>query len=96
VADQLASHIKAEIRVTVLGHIQRGGLPIAFDRVLATEMGVKAFELADSAQFGKMVSYARNTLVAIPIADAVRELKQIAPDNYLVKTARYLGVSLGD
>ncbi len=96
VADQLASHIKAEIRVTVLGHIQRGGLPIAFDRVLATEMGVKAFELADSAQFGKMVSYARNTLVTIPIADAVRELKRIAPDNYLIKTARYLGVSLGD
>ncbi|MFH1594188.1 MAG: ATP-dependent 6-phosphofructokinase [Candidatus Omnitrophota bacterium] len=66
-----------ETRVTVLGHIQRGGTPSAFDRVLATRFGVKAVELALSGDFGKMASLKGNEIVGVPIEDAVGTLKTV-------------------
>ena len=86
----------AQIRTAVLGHVQRGGTPIAFDRILATAMGVKAFEMVQSSSFGNMVSFKNNELIEVPLSSAVSEYNHISLDNYLIKTARKLGISFGD
>ena len=85
-----------QIRTTILGHIQRGGTPIAFDRILATSMGVKAFEMVQEGAFGCMVSYRNNRIDSVPLAEAVKENKQVSPDHYLVNVARSTGISFGD
>lgn len=71
-----------ETRVTVLGHIQRGGSPTAFDRILGTRFGVKAFELVKEEKFGHMVSLQGRQIVSVPLADAVGQLKTVPPDYY--------------
>lgn len=71
-----------ETRVTVLGHIQRGGSPTAFDRVLGTRFGVKALELVLSGQWGKMVSLKGNAIVEVPIEMATAKLKTVDPNLY--------------
>lgn len=71
-----------ETRVTVLGHIQRGGSPTAFDRILGTRFGVKAFELVKQEKFGCMVSLQGREIVSVPLADAVGQLKTVPPDYY--------------
>ena len=87
---------KAQIRTTILGHIQRGGTPVAFDRILATAMGVKAFELVKEEAFGRMVSFRNNQIESVPLEAAVKENKFVSPNHYLVKTARKMGISFGD
>lgn len=87
---------EADIRETVLGHIQRGGTPIAFDRVLALQFGVKAFEMVLEQKFGRMVSYKNNDIVDVPIIDAITHYNYVDTESYLVKTARGLGISFGD
>ena len=82
VAHELGKRTGFETRVTVLGHIQRGGTPTAFDRVLATRFGVKSVELILSGDFGKMVSLKSNKIVDVPIKDAVGELKTVDPKLY--------------
>ncbi len=71
-----------ETRVTVLGHIQRGGSPTAFDRVLGTRFGVKAVELALEGKFGMMVSLQGNRIVDVPLEEATGKLKTVDPDLY--------------
>jgi ATP-dependent phosphofructokinase / diphosphate-dependent phosphofructokinase len=71
-----------ETRVTVLGHIQRGGSPTAFDRVLGTRFGVKAFEMAKEGKFGHMVSLQGRKMVPVPLAEAVGSLKTVPQDYY--------------
>ena len=71
-----------ETRVTVLGHIQRGGSPTAFDRILGTRFGVKAFELVKQEKFGCMVSLQGREIVTVSLADAVGQLKTVPPDYY--------------
>lgn len=71
-----------ETRVTVLGHIQRGGSPTAFDRILGTRFGVKAFELVKEGKFGSMVSLQGRNIVAVPIAEAVGQLKTVPAEYY--------------
>ncbi|MFA5007722.1 MAG: ATP-dependent 6-phosphofructokinase [Candidatus Omnitrophota bacterium] len=66
-----------ETRVTVLGHIQRGGSPTAFDRVLGTRFGVKAYELVKNKKFGKMVSLKGNEIVDVPLEEATKSLKTL-------------------
>jgi len=61
---------KHSMRVTVLGHLQRGGVPIAFDRILATQFGVKAFELVLEKKFGEMVSYRHPNITSVPLKEA--------------------------
>jgi len=86
----------ASIRVTVLGHLQRGGIPIAFDRLLATQFGVKAFEMVLDKDFGKMVSYRHPKIVSVPLEEATRHYNYVGKDSNLLKTARGIGMSLGD
>jgi 6-phosphofructokinase 1 len=66
-----------ETRVTILGHIQRGGTPTAYDRVLATRFGVEAIDAAHQGDFGTMVALRGPDIVRVPLADAVRELKTV-------------------
>lgn len=85
-----------DIRVSVLGHLQRGGTPIAYDRVLASEFGVKAFELAKAGDFGKMVAYKHPEVISVTLEEALKEPHLVSPDSFLVKTAKGLGIAFGD
>jgi phosphofructokinase-like protein len=86
----------AQVRTAVLGHIQRGGTPVAFDRILATAMGVKAYELVRDGHFGQMVSYQGYAMGSVPLSEVTKGNKFIAPNNYLLGVARSLGISFGD
>lgn len=90
------SGCEAQVRTTILGHIQRGGTPMAFDRILASAMGVKAFDLVKNGQFGEMVALQNNEITSVSIVDAVKDYNHVNLDHYLLKTARALGISFGD
>jgi phosphofructokinase-like protein len=87
---------KAEIRETVLGHVQRGGTPIAFDRILALLFGVKAFELVLEKKFGHMVTFRNNTVSSVTLDEAVKDYNFVSKNSSLVKAAKGLGISFGD
>ncbi len=86
---------KHDLRKTVLGHLQRGGVPTAYDRVLSAQFGVKAFEMALEGDYGKMVSYRHPNFISVPLIDAIAEPNLVTKDNQLVITANGLGISLG-
>jgi ATP-dependent phosphofructokinase / diphosphate-dependent phosphofructokinase len=88
--------VKAEIRETVLGHVQRGGTPSAFDRVLASLFGVKAFEMILNGEFGKMVAFRNNGFVSVNLEEATRIANTVDPKGFLVNGAKGLGISFGD
>jgi ATP-dependent phosphofructokinase / diphosphate-dependent phosphofructokinase len=96
VADQLEIMTGKEARCVVLGHLQRGGGPTAFDRVLATRFGGAAVALLQRGVFGKMVANNPPDIVPIPLADVVGRTKTVPLDYDLLQTARALGVSFGD
>jgi ATP-dependent phosphofructokinase / diphosphate-dependent phosphofructokinase len=91
VGEQLAHEIEArtgfETRVTVLGHVQRGGSPTARDRVLATRYGLKAADLVDEGRFGRMAALHGDAIVDVSLADATAELKTVPPEWYDVARA---------
>jgi 6-phosphofructokinase 1 len=95
-ARELAQLTKRETRYVVLGHLQRGGMPTAFDRTLATRFGGKAVELLLKGMFGKMVANHPPDLVPIPLQDVVGKTKTVPLDNDLLTTARAIGVCFGD
>ena len=95
-ATQLGELTGKETRHVVLGHLQRGGTPTAFDRTLATRFGGKAVELLVKGQYGKMVANHPPDLVPIPLGEVVGKMKTVPLDYDLLVTARALGVSLGD
>jgi 6-phosphofructokinase 1 len=66
----------------VLGHLQRGGSPTTFDRVLGTRLGIKAVEMVHNGEFGKMASVRGTEIVAVPLADAVGVLKKVSSERY--------------
>ncbi|MBD3223620.1 MAG: 6-phosphofructokinase, partial [Caldithrix sp.] len=88
--------VDEDIRATILGHLQRGGKPYAYDRVLATQFGVKAFEMVLEEDYGTMVSYKHPNIVSVPIKDAVSVYNRVQPDDQLLHTARGLGINMGD
>ena len=94
VAQQLAveieKRIKKEVRTTVLGHVQRGGTPTAYDRVLATRFGVNAADAAHAGEYGMMVSLRGQDIGRVPLADAVRQLK-LVPDSRYDDAAAFFG-----
>ena len=96
VAADIQQQIDLEIRVTVLGHIQRGGSPIAFDRILASRFGKAAADLVAQGKYGHMVASRAEEIVSVPIRDAVSRPKYVDPDGQMVSTARSLGISFGD
>ncbi|MCQ2286559.1 MAG: ATP-dependent 6-phosphofructokinase [Bacteroidales bacterium] len=89
--------INHDIRVMVLGHLQRGGSPIAYDRILATQFGVKAFELVKEEKYGYMVTYYHHDIHSVPLEKALEKPKLVDPVNsYLVKAAKNIGIVFGD
>ena len=96
IGDAIARCAHREVRVTVLGHIQRGGSPSPFDRVLSTRFGVKAVELIATGQFGKMAALRGESVVAVDIEEACGRCKLVDPDGDLVRTAKAIGISFGD
>ncbi len=95
-AHDLKPHIEHEIRWTVLGHLQRGGSPNPFDRILATRLGHRAAELAAAERFGRMVCLRGGHVVDVPLAEAVDRIKKVDPAGELVATARAIGIGFGD
>ncbi|MFG2042562.1 6-phosphofructokinase [Dactylosporangium sp. NPDC048998] len=81
-AEQLEAKTGKEARTVVLGHIQRGGTPTAFDRVLATRFGLHAIDAVHEGDFGKMVALKSTDIVRVPLADATRELKTVPVERY--------------
>jgi 6-phosphofructokinase 1 len=96
VGEFIAEHIGLETRVTVLGHIQRGGSPTANDRVLATRYGVEAAHLVAIEKFDHMVALQGGRIVPVPLAEATGGIKVVDPQGPLVRNARELGICFGD
>jgi 6-phosphofructokinase 1 len=87
VAREIEERTGYETRVTVLGHVQRGGTPTARDRILATRFGLHAADLVHEGRFGTMVALRGDAIVTVPLADAVAELKTVPPELYEVARA---------
>lgn len=85
-----------EVRVTVPGHVQRGGNPCAYDRVLTSRLGAKAAELILNKEFGRMVSVVNNQITSIPLSQAVEKTKMVETDDEIIKQVKMLGICLGD
>ncbi len=96
VGNEIEERTGLETRVTVLGHIQRGGSPIAYDRILATRYGAKAVDLVMRRKFGRMISLRGLKIEDIPLKNVQGEQRKVFPNGDLVKTGRSIGVSFGD
>jgi ATP-dependent phosphofructokinase / diphosphate-dependent phosphofructokinase len=96
VAKRVEEETGLETRVTVLGHVQRGGSPTAFDRLLATRFGTVALQAASRGEFGVMTSLRENNVITVPLKDAIGRQRLVPPDSQLVFAARAVGTCLGD
>jgi phosphofructokinase-like protein len=100
VAERLARQIQEktgkECRSLVLGHLQRGGMPTGYDRLLATRFGGAAVQAVEDSKWGHMVALHSPDIVTVPIEEALRQPKRVDLSHDLVKTARRLGISFGD
>ncbi|MEQ8835313.1 MAG: 6-phosphofructokinase, partial [Lacipirellulaceae bacterium] len=96
VAQEIEHRLHRETRVAVLGHLQRGGSPTTFDRVLATQYGAHAVRLVVEKQFGHMVCYNPPEISSVPIIEAVNQLRTVNPNGSAVQAARALGITFGD
>jgi 6-phosphofructokinase 1 len=96
VAQEIEKRTGKETRTCVLGHLQRGGSPTTFDRALCSIFGAEAVQLIASGQYGQMIAYQGSHVSAVPITEAIGRLKSVKPEGSFVRTARALGMSLGD
>ncbi len=96
VAKKIQDETKLETRVTVLGHLQRGGSPTSFDRILGTRFGALALQAASNGQFGCMVSLQGRDVVTVRLEDAIRRQRLVPLDSQLILAARAVGTSFGD
>lgn len=85
-----------EVRSMVLGHLQRGGMPTGYDRLLATRFGGAATQAVADGKWGHMVALQTPNIVTVPIVEALREPKRVDPNHDVVRTARAVGISFGD
>jgi len=95
-AKELQERIGLETRVTVLGHLQRGGSPTPTDRLLATRLGTKCAELIDKDTYGVMVAVKSDNCVPVPLGDVAGNLKPVPVDHSWIKSARLVGTAFGD
>lgn len=94
-ANQIRERIPLEVRTTVLGHIQRGGSPTAFDRVLGTRLGAAAVDAAARGEFGTMVALKTPDVVLVPLSELAGICRTVPVDHQLIRTAEATGVNLG-
>ena len=95
IAKNLSDRIELEVRCTVLGHTQRGGTPLAFDRVLGTRLGTQAVEAAAEGKFGTMVALKSLDIILIPLESLAGIVRQVPVDSQMVRTAESIGICLG-
>ncbi|OHE60517.1 MAG: 6-phosphofructokinase [Thermodesulfovibrio sp. RBG_19FT_COMBO_42_12] len=96
VSDNIQEKTGKETRVIVLGHLQRGGAPTTFDRLLCLRFGTAAIRFAEAGKFGTMVALRSTEICAVPIKEAIGKMKTVSPDSDIIQTARSLGISFGD
>lgn len=96
VAAQIQEKTGREVRVTVPGHMQRGGSPCPYDRVFASRLGSEAGKLILDNQYGFMVGYKNREIVRVPLEDVAGKLKTVDPDATIVQEAKLLGICFGD
>jgi 6-phosphofructokinase 1 len=96
VAMEIQERLHRDVRCVVLGHLQRGGPPTTFDRVLATQFGAHAVRLVHHGRFGQMICFSPPNIESVPIAEAVSRLRRVEPACSAVQAARALGISFGD
>ncbi|MDD2422087.1 MAG: ATP-dependent 6-phosphofructokinase [Heliobacteriaceae bacterium] len=96
VARKVEDQAGMETRVTVLGHLQRGGSPTAFDRILSTRYGSAAVDAVMAGWFGRMVALRTPDIVPVPLVEAIGTLKKVDPDGQVVRAARAVGIAFGD
>jgi 6-phosphofructokinase 1 len=96
VAHELEEATGLESRVTVLGYLQRGGTPSAYDRILATQYGTAAAQFLAEGKFGNLVSIQNGEIVAVPLENIAGKIKNIPEDHHMIQSARDLGTSFGD
>ncbi len=96
IAEAIQKKTGREVRVTVPGHMQRGGSPCPYDRVFATRLGAEAGRLILKKQFGYMVGYKNREMVKVPLEEVAGKLKAIDPDSDIIKEAKLVGISFGN
>jgi 6-phosphofructokinase 1 len=96
VAAEIQRRTGKETRVCVLGHLQRGGAPTSFDRLLCTRFGARAVQLIAEAKYGCMVAYQPPDIVPVKLTEAIGRLRTVPPHGDIVQTARALGITFGD
>jgi len=96
IAEQIEEHCGVETRSLVLGHLQRGGQPISYDRLLALRFGAAAIRLVKRGDFGSMVSLDPPNVRAVPLGEALAQIKSVPVHGDVVRAARALGISFGD
>ena len=95
-AADITERTGSEVRVTVPGHVQRGGSPDPFDRVLSTKLGAFAAQLIVDDDYGYMVATVNNQIVKVPLEASAGQLKAVDPEDQTVQLAKYIGISFGD
>ncbi|RLD31829.1 MAG: 6-phosphofructokinase, partial [Bacteroidetes bacterium] len=95
-AQELEKATSLESRVTILGHLQRGGTPSAADRLLATRLGTACADYIHKEQYGNMVAVKGGEMVLVPLKDVVGKIKLVPADHAWVKSAREVGTCMGD
>ena len=95
VADKISLCTSLETRVAVLGHLQRGGGPTTYDRILATRFGVEAVNLIAAGKFGHMACLKGRWIKSVPLTAAIHAIKRVDPNGQVVRTAEALGIELG-
>ena len=93
---QISERTGQEIRVTVPGHMQRGGEPCPYDRVIATRLGAEAAEMIRRKEYGYMVALNNDKIEKIPLADIAGKLKMVDPKSDIIREAKDVGISFGD
>ncbi|PIZ32800.1 MAG: 6-phosphofructokinase [Alphaproteobacteria bacterium CG_4_10_14_0_8_um_filter_37_21] len=93
--EQIEHCINAETRVTVLGHVQRGGQPSAWDRIMASALGMGAVDLIYKQKYDHMVAWSNREIIEVPIQDAIAGYQAVNKNDILVKTAQGLGIYVG-
>jgi phosphofructokinase-like protein len=95
IAEEIKRNFAGEVRTTILGHVQRGGTPTAFDRVLATGFGSYAAALVRAGQWGKMVAFRENQFVHVPMDQVANKTRLVPPDSPILEAAKSVGTSFG-
>jgi ATP-dependent phosphofructokinase / diphosphate-dependent phosphofructokinase len=96
VAKAISRRLDMETRVTVLGHLQRGGIPTPYDRILATRFGTHAAEMLAEGKYNHMVALKGSEVTSVPLEDVAGKTKLVPPDHPLIRSARRVGTNFGD